>query len=203
MTSSSRPPLSAASTAASGVTVSAVMLAYVFWHWPVRQDGYEEALLAFHGALATHPFEGFRGSRAARIGPRPWLVVPRAYEDWYFVDDFAALGALNEAAISGPRAAVHAAVAALAAGGTAALYGLVSGTATRPRHAAFRTKPSGVTYAAYSTTMPEGLQVWQRKMVLGPSPEFCILSDHPLEDSMPGEPLYPGSDDASRWAHWP
>jgi hypothetical protein len=85
-------------------------------------------------------------------------------EDWYFVDDFAALGALNEAAISGPRAAVH---------------------------AAFRTKPSGVTYSEYSRTMPDGVQVWQRKMVLGASPEFCVLSDHPLEDSMPGEPLYP------------
>jgi hypothetical protein len=177
--------------ASSARTVTRTMLAYVFWHWPVRETGYEEALVAFHRALAGHPSEGFRGSRAARIGPRPWLGVPRAYEDWYLVDDFAALGALNDAAIAGPRTAAHRAVAALPAGGTAALYGLVSGDVARPLHAAFRTKPPGVPYATYVSSLPGAVQVWQRKMVLGPSPEFCILSEHPLEDSMPNEPIYP------------
>jgi hypothetical protein len=167
------------------------MIAYVFWHWPAHETGYEAALLEFHRALAAHPSKGFRGSRSTRVGLRPWLAVPRAYEDWYFVDDFAALGALNDAAISGPRAASHDAVAALPAGGTAALYGLVSGEVARPLHVAFRTKPSGVTYASYWASLPRDVQVWQRKMVLGPSPEFCILCDRPLDDTAPIESLYP------------
>src|SRR4029077_15669280 len=108
------------------------MLAYVFWHWPAHPSGYEAALLAFHRALAAHPCHGFRGSRSARVGSRPWLPAARAYEDWYFVDDFTALGVLNDAAISGLRRASHDAIAALPASGAAALYGLVSGDAPNP-----------------------------------------------------------------------
>ena len=77
------------------------MLAYIFWHWPRSESGYEAALMAFHEALWSHPPPGFLGSRVMRVGPRPWLEVPSAYEDWYFVEDFAALGTLNDAAISG------------------------------------------------------------------------------------------------------
>lgn len=167
------------------------MIAYVFWHWPAREDGYEDALVAFHRALALHPCKGFRGSRSARIGRRPWLEVPRAYEDWYLLDDFTALGQLNDAAISGPRAAPHDAIAARPAGGVAALYGLVRGEVARPLHAAFRAKPRGVDYPSYVSGLPSDVQVWQRKMVLGPSPEFCLLGNHALEDSMPLEPIYP------------
>jgi hypothetical protein len=167
------------------------MLAYVFWHWPAHEAGYEAALLAFHRALAAHPSVGFRGSRTARVVARPWLAASRAYEDWYFVDDFTALGALNDAAISGPRTAPHDAIAALPAGGAGALYGLVSGDVPHPRHSAFRSKLSNVPYVAFYAGLPRDVQVWQRKMVLGPSPEFCLLCDRPLEDSSPIEPLYP------------
>ena len=167
------------------------MLAYVFWHWPAHETGYEAELLAFHRSLAAHPSAGFRGSRSERVGGRPWLPVPRAYEDWYFVDDFTALGALNDAAISGPRRAPHDAIAALPAGGAAALYGVVRGDVPLPRHSAFRSKPPGVSYDTFYAGLPRDVQVWQRKMVLGPSPEFCLLCDLPLEDSSPIEPLYP------------
>ena len=167
------------------------MLAYVFWHWPSQETGYEKALIDFHRSLAAHPPAGFRGSRTARVGARPWLAAPHAYEDWYFVEDFTALGALNDAAISGPRTTAHDTIAALPAGGVGALYGLSIGEIAHPRHTAFRTKPAGVSYALYLSGMDADVQVWQRKMVLGPSPEFCIVSAHPLEDSMPIEPLYP------------
>lgn len=165
------------------------MLAYIFWHWPTVEAGYEAALFAFHRALADHPPRGFRGSRTFRVGARPWLTVPRAYEDWYFVDDFTALGALNDAATSGPRQAAHDAVAALPAGGVASLYGLVGRRIGAPRYATFRSKPDGMNYRAYIASVSENAELWQRKMVLGPSPEFCILSCEPLSDSLALEPM--------------
>ena len=167
----------------------AVMLAYVFWHWPAVETNYEPALLAFHRALADHPPAGFRGLRTFRVGGHPWLPVPRAYEDWYFVEDFAALGALNDAAISGPRQSVHDAIAALPAGGVASLYGLVSERIERPRYAAFRSKPAGTPYPAYVAGLPRNAEAWQRKMVLGPSPEFCLCSVDALEDSRSLDPI--------------
>ncbi len=80
------------------------MLAYVFWHWPapsVDRDAYAEALLAFHRALLAEPPAGMRGSRVFALDAAPWVPAERPFEDWYLLDDFAALGALNEAAVSG------------------------------------------------------------------------------------------------------
>jgi hypothetical protein len=184
-----------AEAAAPGACVDAAatvvaMLAYVFWHWPAVDHGYEAALLEFHHVLAVHPPPGFHGSRVARIGPRAWLSVQRAYEDWYFVADFTALGALNEAAISGRRKGPHDLVAALPAGGTAALYGHVRGSVRRPRHASFRSKPSAESYVDYLAGLPAGVEAWQRKMVLGPAPEFCLVSEQALADSTEFEVLY-------------
>src|SRR5207253_6612299 len=44
------------------------------------------------------------------------------YEDWYFVDDFTALGALNEAAVTVARKDPHDTVAKLAGGGAGGVY---------------------------------------------------------------------------------
>jgi hypothetical protein len=118
------------------------------------------------------------------------LVVPSAYEDWYFVEDFAALGTLNEAATSGPRKAPHDAVASLPLGGTGALYALVKGALAGPRFASFRSKSTGVTYASYLAALPVHAETWQRQMVLGSAPEFCLLTDHALSDSMAIDVLY-------------
>src|SRR5580700_9854873 len=129
------------------------MLAYVFWHWPQtaqRHGAYEASLIAFHEALATHPPSGFRGSRALRIGLRPWIDAEAAYEDWYFVDDFAALGKLNEAAVSGPRKEPHDRVAALPLGGAGGLYLHRRGEASRPRSVSYSSKPGGVNQDAYT-----------------------------------------------------
>ena len=78
------------------------MLAYVFWHWPdpsVDRARYAEALVAFHRALAWRLPAGMRASRVYEIEGAPWVPVPRAFEDWYLVDDFTALGVLNDAAV--------------------------------------------------------------------------------------------------------
>lgn len=153
------------------------MLAYVFWHWPAVENGYEDALLSFHRSLAEQPPAGWRGSRVFRVGNRPWLAVPQSYEDWYFVDDFTALGALNQAAVSARHRVAHDAIAGLPAGGVGALYGHVRGAVSTPPCAVFQSKPTGESYAAYLAGLPSGAEVWQRQMVLGPAPEFCLL--HP------------------------
>jgi hypothetical protein len=92
--------------------------------------------------------------------------------------DMSALPALNEGAISGPRRDPHDAVAHLAGGGTAGLYGLRAGSALRsPAAAAWFGKPAGMTYAALDQALAPFAAagaLWMRQMVLGPSPEFCL-----------------------------
>jgi hypothetical protein len=158
------------------------MLAYVFWHWPgagVEPARYAEALVAFHRALAADPPRGMRGSRAWLVEPTPWLPVSRAVEDWYLVDDFAALGALNEAAITRARALPHDAVARQAAGGAGGVYRrLVSGGGEVER-VSWLSKPAGVSYPDFLSRVPPGAELWQRQMVLGPAPEFALVGEPP------------------------
>jgi hypothetical protein len=98
-------------------------LAYVFWHWPSAQVNaaeYESRQRDFHTALRDAPPRGFRVSMTHAIDHVPWSADGvAAYEDWYLVDDFTALGLLNEAAVSASRRAPHDSAAAYAAGGTA------------------------------------------------------------------------------------
>jgi hypothetical protein len=35
-------------------------------------------------------------------------------------------------------------------------------------------KPAGVSYSQFVARLPSG-ETWQRQMVLGPAPEFCIV----------------------------
>ena len=160
------------------------MLAYVFWHRPGGNAGpYEERLAAFHAALAAHPPEGFRGSAALRVQEAPWLPGDGpAYEDWYGVEDWTALGRLNEAAVSGPRGVPHDAIAARAAAGAGAVYGLISGppelAATR---ASWLGKPAGADREAFHAQLGgPGRSLWMRQMVLGPSPEYVVRSGAPV-----------------------
>ncbi len=167
------------------------MLAYVFWHWAEEAGAagrYEELLCAFHRALGTHPPEGFRGSAALRIAGAGWLPQGRGYEDWYLLDDFAALGTLNEAAVAGARQAPHDQVARLARGGTAGVYRLIAG---RPefkgaRWATWISKPAGSSYSEFYDELrpwPERPEttLWQRQLTLGPTSEFCLQSRERLE----------------------
>ncbi|HEU5217117.1 MAG TPA: hypothetical protein VFU23_00560 [Gemmatimonadales bacterium] len=92
----------------------------------------------------------------------------------------AALVPLNEAAVTGPRKAPHDAVARLAAGGAAGLYGLRAGAPlVPPGAAAWFGKPAGMSYAALDELLGPiasagNAALWMRQMVLGPTPEFCL-----------------------------
>ncbi len=165
------------------------MLAYVFWHWPrpgVSPAEYEATQRRFHAALAAAPSPGFTRSRSAALRGAPWAAQGGdAYEDWYLLDQSAALDPLNHAAITASRQTPHDAAAALAAGGAAGLYVLRAGTPLpAPGHATWFAKPRGMTYADLDATLRDavagGACLWMRYMVLGPTPEFCLQSAAPL-----------------------
>jgi hypothetical protein len=158
------------------------VLAYVFWHRGTgATDTYEAALAAFHRALAADPPPGFRRSAAFGLGDAPWLPGSGPpYEDWYVVEDWAALGVLNAGAVSGSRAAPHDEVAGRARTGTGGIYAPLGhdGTLDGPV-ATWVAKPAGVPYAEWHGRLPG--PAWQRQMVLGPAPEYAVLADAAVE----------------------
>jgi hypothetical protein len=173
------------------------VLAYVFWHAPRGDDAarYCAGLAAFHTALADHPPRGFVRSWTLRVTAVHWLPPADAhYLDWYVVDDFAALGALNEGAVTGARQPPHDAVAPLARTGMAGIVGLLDGSdagaATEPPGRVVLSmvdKPAGTSYADFSASLQRaaaGAPCWMRQMTLGPGPEFLVLG-------RPGAPALP------------
>ena len=169
------------------------MVAYVFWH---RGTGarapYEANLRAFHAALAADPPAGFLRSVAVRLDAAPWLPGEGgAYEDWYAVEGWGALGELNAGAVTGSRRAPHDAVAGLAEMGDGGIYAPVDagelGRAFDAPVATWLDKPLGLPYAEWHERLAAeaaGGAVWQRQMVLGPAPEYVVLGAEPLDGAV-------------------
>ena len=158
------------------------MLAYVFSHRSapgVDAKGYEEALRRFHAALASAPSKGFVRSSTYRTGD--------GYSDWYLVESSAALDWLNTAAISGARTPAHDAAARMAVDAVGKLLSLVSGELTPEAGFEIRfAKPSGMSYTnLYARLQPwtslPAVSLWRRMMVLGPPPEFCLVTPELIE----------------------
>ena len=158
------------------------MLAYVFSHRPASgadAQAYEDALRRFHTELAGGRPAGFVGSTTYRFAD--------GYSDWYLVESSAALDVLNEAAVSGARAASHDTAARMAAWGSGKLLSLAQGEADLDAlHEAAFAKPAGMAYGdLYAMTEPftgrAGVALWRRMMVLGPPPEFCLVSREPVQ----------------------
>jgi hypothetical protein len=158
------------------------MLAYVFFHRPGPQAGtipYEAALRSFHESLRADPPAGFLGSGSYRIGG--------GYADWYMVADSAALDRLNEAAIGNRARSSHDTVAHMSSDAAGKLFTLIAG---EPRsESGFETrfsKPKGMTYPELyerlkNFTVRPDVSLWRRMMVLGPPPEFCLVSRSELD----------------------
>jgi len=167
------------------------MLAYVFWHWP--KDGrstrsYALALKTFHNVLARAKPDGFASSTTFKIARLPWKHGSKAYEDWYLVKNFASLGTLNEGAISPTCLSAHNAVARLSAGGTGGVYRLHGTEASLDNFcwATWFSKPDGTKYKDFfnelsRTKSDSTSRLFQRQLVLGPAPEFCILGTVPVK----------------------
>jgi hypothetical protein len=181
------------------------MLAYIFWHWKqpaVSAQDYESTQRAFHAALEAAPSPGFHRSESFAMAGYPWAAVGApAYEDWYYVDDSAALDPLNDAAVSASRAAPHNAAARLAEGGTAGIYRLklpqpstVVDWPPPPSTAYWFAKPAGMSYENLWPLLGRivgegGATLWIRHMVLGPSPELCLRASEPVHLPPPLTPL--------------
>ena len=168
------------------------MLAYVFWHWPrpeIERGSYVDHLLEFHRTLAANKPNGFRESVVFRISNANWLNTDgEAYEEWYLLDDSAAMDRLNEAAVTGVCEEPHNRVAREAADGTGGLYRLRAGAEdlAQARFAVWLSKPNGTSYKDFyagleTFTSQPGVALWGRQMTLGPTTEFCIHSPTQIE----------------------
>ena len=158
------------------------MLAYVFSHRAaegVDIAAYEESLRQFHTALANAAPSGFTGSATFRTGD--------GFADWYMVESSAALDVLNAAAVSGARTEIHNAAARIAVDGVGKLFNLSAGEYSAGAGYEVRfAKPAGMKYddlyARLRTwTSVPGVSLWRRMMVLGPPPEFSIVTPSELQ----------------------
>ena len=176
------------------------MLAYLFWHRPRENSAvaaYEQALVAFHRSLAHTPPVGLCASAVFRVAELPWLASAAAgelqatYEDWYIVEDYAALGVLNEAAVGRGHSTAHDQAARRFGAGRGGLYGLVEGDrAELDQHggligeaslAVWVARPPGSKRRGLGELLGDGMDprhasLWRRQLVLGPAPEFCLLA---------------------------
>jgi hypothetical protein len=170
------------------------VLAYVFWHRPLhsdRREAYEQSLIAFHRSLAHRLPVGTRASATFRVDEPPLPSAPAgedalAYEDWYLVEDFAALGVLNEAAVGRGHRTSHDDVARRFGFGAGGLYALIEGepcasSLGEAALAVWISRPPGSTRRALGELLGDGIDpahasLWRRQLVLGPAPEFCLLA---------------------------
>ena len=165
------------------------MLAYVFWHRPaagVAPEAYVALLDRFQRSLAARPPAGFLHSACFEAPAPNWLGDEPAYEDWYVVDDFAAIGVLNEAAVGRGHISAHDAAARAAGEGTASIYRLIEGSPSlqHVRVAVWIDKPRGVPSPLLAALLGDGMDgeragLWQRQLALGPAPEYCVLAAEP------------------------
>jgi GNAT superfamily N-acetyltransferase len=161
--------------------------AYVFWHRPradVDTAAYTDALAAFHAALAAAPPGPLLASWSVALTQAPWPEAGEGWlEDWYLLRGIGGLGALERAAIDARRRGAHDAAAAGTGEGTAGIYGLLHGPPVPAESglasAAWLTKPEGEAYDTFVGALIEaagaGASMWQRRLTLGPTPEFAVV----------------------------
>lgn len=166
------------------------MLAYVFWHRPaegVERVAYEQALARFHRSLSQRRPSGLSESATVRYEQLPWLEGGGAgYEDWYLVEDWAALGVLEQAAVARGHVSAHDAVAAHTAAGSGGVYELVEGSSRSAAAgcAVWVSSRPGRGRLSLEALLGDGIDprrdgLWRRSLVLGPAPEYCVLAADP------------------------
>jgi len=171
------------------------VLAYLFWHRPqadAEVDPYEERLTAFHRSLAHLPPVGLRATWSFRVEELPWLAAPGpegtappgGYEDWYLVEDYAALGVLGEAAVGRGHRTAHDRAARHFGAGAGGLYALREGQEQALAEASVGIwvgRAPGSAQPVLGELLGDGAApgrscLWQRQLVLGPALEFCLLA---------------------------
>jgi len=175
------------------------VLAYVFWHRPLDDtavEAYEHAEIAFHRSLAHAPPAGFQSSAVFRVAGLEWFEGP-GYEDWYFVEDYTALGVLNMAAVGHGHRTVHDDVAHRFGAGAGGLYGLIEGhppvgpgAFDEESIAVWVARLPGMQRRALGDLLGDGMSsqhasLWRRQLVFGPAPEFCLLAGDRVKLGLP------------------
>jgi len=165
------------------------MIAYAFWHTPragADESVYAARLVRFQEELEQLGVgaSGLAADPAAfRLDDVPWIGAGRpVYLDLYLLPATAQMETLNAAAVTGTMAEPHAAIAALYGSGAGSLYQMRYGAEPGAgiTQAYWFSKPAGMSYAELDAVLtpllPAGASAWRRMMVLGPSPEFWVLS---------------------------
>jgi len=117
-----------------------------------------------------------------------------SYEDWYLLDDYGALGVLNEAVTGRGHRSSHDGVAVRSGAGAGGLYSLLEGDPgaeslagasfavwiAPPLHGASRRRVAEAGEPGPAELLGDGMDrarssLWRRQLVLGPAPEFCTL----------------------------
>jgi len=167
------------------------VLAYVFWHAPAAGadvERYEHDQQSFHRSLARSRPVGTLGSALFRVPELPWLAGG-GYEDWYLVEDWAALGVLGEAAVGRGHRTAHERALRHYGDGCAGVLAFCEGgpgveAMARSRFAVWVARPVGVEPLGLEQLLGDGIEpgrasLWRRQLVLGPSPELCLLCEQP------------------------
>lgn len=176
------------------------MIAYVFWHQKlehVRADEYEQALVDFQEMLLKADIPGYLGAVVSKIEGAHWMSYDKSgYEDWYFLSGSEVLDKLNHMAVSGDRKDPHSSASRLAVNMHAGVYHLWKSEThySDAEWSVWFEKPPTMLYEQMYEEMCRFLpncdgDLWRRQMVLGPTPEYCLMSPTKPALSEPFKPV--------------